>query len=215
MTAKGTDWRPTPLRQPPPGKLTYEEFLEWCDEDIWAEWVGGEVQVVPPASRTHQDLGAFLLIIFRFWVRKYDLGVVLQPPFQMRLHPPVNRGREPDLIFVAREHLDRLRQTYLDGPADLVVEITSPESLSRDRGDKFVEYEQAGIPEYWLLDRERQQAEFYQLGADGRYRAALSGSSGEYESPVLRGLRLPVAWLWEDPLPDEETALRSLGLLTG
>src|SRR5438067_974188 len=41
----------------------------------------------------------------------------------MRLQVPP-RGREPALLFVAREHLDRLRRTYLGGPADLVVEVT-------------------------------------------------------------------------------------------
>lgn len=214
LTAKKPPPVPASERQPPPGKLTYEEFLEWCDEDTWAEWVAGEVQMVSPASRTHQDLSGFLYIILRFWTRKHDLGVVLQPPFQMRLGPPVDRGREPDLIFVAANHRDRLKETYLDGPADLVVEITSPESLGRDRGDKFVEYEQAGILEYWLIDRDRQRAEFYQLRPDGRFRVALAGTSGGYESPVLAGLRLPLEWLWQDPLPDEETALRSLGLLT-
>jgi Uma2 family endonuclease len=110
-------------------------------------------------------------------------------------------------------HLDRLRRIYLDGPADLVVEITSPESIGRDRGEKFVEYEAAGIPEYWLIDPERRQVEFYQLGADGRYRAAVVGATGIYESRVLDGLRLPVEWLWQDPLPDETEALRTLGLL--
>jgi hypothetical protein len=31
------------LREPPPEKMTYEEFPTWCDEDTWAEWVDREV----------------------------------------------------------------------------------------------------------------------------------------------------------------------------
>ena len=54
---------------------------------------------------------------------------------------------------MASERLDRVHRTYLDGPADLVVEIVSPESAGRDRGEKYYEYEAAGIPEYWLLTR--------------------------------------------------------------
>lgn len=54
--------------------------------------------------------------------------------------------------FVASEHLDRLKETYLDGPADLVVGIVSPDSVGRDRGEKFYEYAQGGVPEYWLID---------------------------------------------------------------
>lgn len=201
-------------RTPPAHKISYEEFLEWCDEDTLAEWVRGWVRVTSPAARRHQDLGGFLYVLVSFWVERHDLGMVLQPPFQMKLPPPTNTGREPDLLFIRREHLDRLRETYLDGPADLVVEITSPESLGRDRGEKFVEYEQGGVPEYWFIDRDRRQAEFYELGPDGRYRIVLSGSVGEYRSPILEGFRLPLEWLWQDPLPRKAAALRELGLLT-
>lgn len=60
--------------------------------------------------------------------------------------------------FVAEEHLDRLQEMHLEGPADLVVEIVSPESRLRDRGEKFAEYELAGVSEYWLLDPELRRA---------------------------------------------------------
>lgn len=199
-------------RQPPSGKLTYEEFLDWCDEDTLAEWVDGEVVMTSPASLAHQSLVRFLLVLMHTIAEHYGLGVVIPAPFQMRLHDP-RRGREPDILFVAREHLDRLRPTYLDGPADLVVEITSPESFSRDRGDKFVEYEQAGIPEYWLLDRSRRHAEFYQLDEAGQYRLAFEGQEGEYQSRALPKLRLRVEWLWQEPLPKVLDVLRELELI--
>jgi Uma2 family endonuclease len=203
----------TPGREPPPGRLTYEEFLDWCDEDTWAEWVDGEVQMVSPASETHADLVAFLIAVLRFWTDARDLGVVLAPPFQMRLPDPIRRGREPDVLVVRQENRGRLRGTYLDGPADLVVEVISPESIARDRGDKYLEYERGKVPEYWLLDPDRTQAEFYQLGADGRYRLALGGSGGTYSSAVLDGFTLSVNWLWQKPLPKLLDALRELGLV--
>jgi Uma2 family endonuclease len=201
-------------REPPSEKLSYEQFLDWCDEDTMAEWVDGEVRMVSPASLHHADLAAFLVSVLRPWVEAHELGVVYTAPFQMRLPEPLRRGREPDILFVRREHLGRFRHTYLDGPADLVVEITSPGTMAQDRGDKFVEYEQAGIPEYWLLDRDRTQAEFYQLGSDGRYHLALGGAGGVYASQVLAGLRFRVDWLWEDPLPRVLDVLREIGILS-
>lgn len=39
---------------PPKERMSYEEFLEWCDEDIWAEWVDGEVIVLSPANDRHR-----------------------------------------------------------------------------------------------------------------------------------------------------------------
>ncbi len=184
----------------PPGPISFEEFLAWVDEDTLAEWVAGEVVLMSPASANHQLVRDFMLILVRLFAEAHQLGVVLSAPFLMRL-PTRPSGREPDLLFVAAADADRVRETYLDGPADLVVEIVSPESEDRDRGDKLVEYQDAGIPEYWLIDPVRQDALFYVLGEDGRYRPAVVDADGVYRSAVLPGFRLRIAWLWQRPLP--------------
>jgi len=191
-----------------PRPMTYEEFLAWADEDTLAEWVDGEVVMTSPAGYKHQDIADFLVSVLRSFVETRQLGAVLSAPFQMRLE---RTGREPDLLFVASAHLDRLRETYLDGPADLVVEIVSPESIGRDRGEKFYEYEQAGIPEYWLIDPQRERAEFYQLDEHGRYRLVWPDTEGVYRSKVLEGFWLRVDWLWQPPRVLE--VLRELHLI--
>lgn len=130
----------------------------------------------------------------------------------MHLQTPP-RGREPDLMFLAQEHRDRLRETYLEGPADLVIEIISPESRLRERGEKFAEYEMAGVREYWLLDPERQRADWYRLDPEGRYRLAEADPAGLYHSQVIPGFRLRVQWLWQIPLPPVLTVLKEMGLI--
>jgi Uma2 family endonuclease len=202
----------TPARAAPPGKMTYEEFLAWADEDTWAEWVDGEVIVLTPASRRHQDLTSFLAALLRIFVEVHQLGMVLFAPFQMKIGPDLS-GREPDILFIAREHLNRLHNVYVDGPADLVVEIISRDSRARDRGEKFYEYEQGGVREYWLLDYLRRQAEFYQLGPDGIYHVVPVDAEGTYHSAVLEGLWLKEAWLWQEPLPPLMSVLRKWGLV--
>jgi Uma2 family endonuclease len=181
-------------------KMTYEEFLEWADEDTSAEWVNGEIVMASPASVRHQQVSKFLCVLLEHYVQAHTLGEILPAPFQMKTGAALP-GREPDLLFIANEHLDRLKNTYLDGAADLAVEIISPESRARDRGEKFYEYEQGGVREYWLIDPLRKQADFYQLGADGIYRTAQLGADGVFRSAVLEGLWLRVDWLWQDPLP--------------
>jgi Uma2 family endonuclease len=190
-----------------PRRMTYEEFLAWADEDTLAEWVDGEVVMYTPASNVHQDISGFLESVMRSFVEARQLGIVRSAPFQMKL---ARSGREPDLLFVADEHLGRLRETYLDGPADLVVEIISPESVGRDRGEKFYEYEQAGIPEYWLVDPGTKRAEFYTLDAEGHYAPVLYGAEGVYRSTVLPGFWLKVAWLWAEPLPSPVRVLAEI-----
>jgi Uma2 family endonuclease len=199
-------------RTPPPGKMTYEEFLAWADEDTRAEWVDGEVVLLSPSSNRHQMLAGFLTALLRTFSETHQLGTVLSAPFQMKTGPDLP-GREPDILFIAREHLDRLKNVYLDGPADLVVEIISPDSRGRDRGEKFYEYEQGGVREYWLLDYLRRQAEFYQRGADGIFRLVPVGEDDIYRSAVLEGLWLKVDWLWQEPLPPLLTVLREWQLV--
>jgi Uma2 family endonuclease len=195
----------SPSQQP---KMTYEQFLEWADEDTHAEWVNGEVIMTGPASRRHQEIKLFLGHLIGLYVEQRRLGRVLDAPFQMKLE---NSGREPDLLFVMTDHLARLRETYLDGPADLAVEIISPESVGRDRGEKFYEYAQVGIPEYWLIDPLHDRAEFYQLDSQGSYQLIAPGADGIYRSAILPGFWLRVSWLWDQPSAVD--VLRELGVI--
>lgn len=192
-------------RDLPAGKMSYEEFLDWVDEDTWAEWVEGGVVMVSPASTRHQQLVGFLEKVIGLYVEQRGLGQVLSAPFQMKLE----HGREPDLLFIASEHLDRLRETYLEGPADLVVEIVSPDSVGRDRGDKFYEYAQGGVREYWLIDPQIKWADFYHLEGE-RYRPAFSADEGTYHADVLPDFWIRVEWLWQDQLPSPIRAVAEI-----
>jgi len=203
-----SDARRTPTKYEPP-LVSWEAFLAWLREDIQAEWVDGEIIEMSPASSAHQRLAGFLSALLQLFVEHYRLGEIFQAPFLMRLASRPS-GREPDMLFVAIEHADRVKETYLDGPADLVVEIVSPESTIRDRREKFLEYQAAQIPEYWLLDQPRREALFYVLDADGRYQLAPVGEDGIYTSTVLTGFRLRVEWLWRSPLPTIAEALADL-----
>ena len=196
--------------RPSPPRMTFEEFLAWDSESHMAEWVDGEVFVMSPAAEKHQALLVFLIKTLGLYVEVKNLGRVLPAPFAMKLGRKKS-GREPDLLFVSREREHLIKRTFLDGPADLVVEIVSPESVGRDRGEKFVEYEAAGIREYWLIDPDREQAEFYELGADGRYRAAQT-LDGVFRSQVVAGFFVRPAWLWQSPAPTVK-ALRELKIL--
>lgn len=188
---------------------TFEEYLVRA-KDVRAEWVDGRILFMSPASFLHQDLLAFLLALLRGFAEASDLGWVGSAPFVMYLRERA-QGREPDILFVAREHLHRIQASYLDGPADLAVEIVSPDSRARDRQEKRAEYEAAGVPEYWWIDPSREQAEFLRLGEDGRYEP-LPVEEGLVVSSVLPGFRLRLAWLWQRPLPKVRDAATELGL---
>jgi Uma2 family endonuclease len=120
---------------------------------------------------------------------------------------------EPDLLFIARRRSILVEHTYVDGPADMVVEIISPESADRDRVEKLLEYQTAGIPEYWLIDPQRQKAEFYVLRGNGKYALAPLAKDGKFHSTVITGFSFRVEWLWQTPFVRTDDVLRELGLM--
>src|SRR5215207_5743909 len=189
-----------PTRPWPAEPMSYEEFLAAADEDTHAEWVSGRVLSMSPVSLEHARLSVLLLKMIGYHADLRDLGELCHDPFQMKTGPDLP-GRAPDIIFVAKENLGRLKRHFLDGPADLVVEIISPDSRGRDRGEKFYEYEEGGVKEYWLIDEPRKRADFYRLGADSRFQTMEVQSNGRFESSILQGFWLNVSWLWEQPLP--------------
>ena len=191
------------------GRIAFEAFLAQHHEDGMMEWVDGRVLVMTPASVEHQRVRDFLLMLMRAYVEHHQVGEVISAPFVMRL-PTRPSGREPDLLFVTMARLSQVRSTYLDGPADLVVEIISPESDARDRGEKFVEYEGAGIAEYWIIDPLRNEAFFYVLDQDGHYRQRTVDHEGVYHSSAVTGFWLVVDWLWQRPLPAAFPLIRRL-----
>lgn len=193
-----------------PPLVSWEAFHDWViGSENRAEWVDGEIIKLMPDNLEHFLLMDFVCDLIKSHVRRQALGLVFFANFLMRLETRPS-GRVPDIFFVANEHLDRLTGTNLNGPADLVVEIVSPDSETRDRREKFLEYQAAKIPEYWLLDQPRREAYFYVLDAEGRYQLRTVGDDGIYTSTVLPGFRLRVEWLWRSPLPLVEEALAEL-----
>jgi Uma2 family endonuclease len=177
--------------------MTYEQFLHWDDENEHVEWVNGEVVPMPPITDAHNDVDNFLMTMLRTFVEHYDLGVVRSDPFQMKTGPDLP-GRAPDILFVAKRNRRRLHRLYVEGSADLVVEIISPGSRTVDRVTKFREYQSGGVREYWLIDPDRRRAEFYRRGRDGLFHL-IALEEGIFRSTVLKGLWLKAEWLWRRP----------------
>lgn len=191
----------TPSKPVPTEPVSFEQFLEWLDEDTHAEWVEGRVILKMPVSVKHLESSSILHAMLHAWIDYHQLGKVYTAPLQVKLTLPdgSQRSREPDLVVVLHDRLAQLTEQYFDGAPNLIVEILSPSTRAVDRGEKFVEYEAAGVSEYWVIDPEREYAEFWQLDATSVYRAAFAGSAGVYRSREVAGLWLQVEWLWSQP----------------
>ena len=186
-----------PLFVPRHRRMSYEQFLE-DPSDERAEWVNGEVIPMGTVALAHNTLTAWLLKVLGVLVEdRLGLGTLLHEPFNQKL--PRSSGRSPDLMVVLAEHASRIKHNYLDGPADVVIEVLSPGTASVDRIEKYNDYEDGGVAGYWLLDPHREVAEFYRLGSNGKFQPVLVEANGRFDSAVLPGIWLLENWLWQRP----------------
>src|SRR5690348_10268819 len=121
-------------------RMSYAEFLERYMNSEHVEWVDGEAVEMPAVSYTNANIAMFLAALLRFALDLRKAGIVLTEPYNMKTGPDLP-GRSPDVLVVTSEHLSRVREDHLEGPADVVFEIVSESSRTVDRVDKFREYQ--------------------------------------------------------------------------
>jgi Uma2 family endonuclease len=195
---------------PPRLHMTEEEFVKWYDEDVKAEWVDGEVIIMSPVSGAHDDTQWWIRNLLQFYVDRRDLGLVRGPEFMIRLAKQ-RRRRVPDIIFVSKQRLDSVKECHVEGPPDLSIEIVSPDSESRDWREKYLEYEAAGVREYWVIDPMSQHIEAYALGADQKY-VQIEEKDDKITSVLLPGWYVRPNWLFGEKRADVMAALGELGI---
>ena len=174
---------------PPQGEWTEADYFALPETNRYAELSEGRLIVAPHPTNRHQALVMALTFRLYSFVRERDLGVVRIAPLPVRLWP--GKIREPDICFIAREHLDRLGE-QISGVPDLVMEVLSPGTRQTDRTEKFFEYARAGVQEYWMVDPDEPAVEVYLL-QEGAY--TLLGKHGPGEtacSKLLPGFEILV-----------------------
>jgi Uma2 family endonuclease len=166
------------------------------------EWIEGIVVRMSPIALRHTQIVDYLRQLFQAYFALRRVGRVLGEPFVMRLE---GSRREPDLLVILGDSLTRLTNTYLDGPADICIEVVSPGSEAVDYGDKLAEYERGRVREYWIIDPARHAGLFYRLTATDQFELVTTGTDGNYVTPLIPDFRLHVPTLWTDELPDYGT----------
>lgn len=195
-----TDEKPTP----PYGHVVAEgisadDFLAHYEGHY--EWARGYVIKMTPVTFEHDKLVGYLRQLIEAYFAHKPIGTVLGDPFVMRL-AAVQSQRQPDLQIVLDSNPGDLTDTAMIGPADICIEVVSPGSVKIDYGEKFEEYEQGGVGEYWLIDPIRDEGLFYRLDGTGHYKLHRPDDDGNYVSPVLPPFALHVPTLWQETLPN-------------
>jgi len=73
--------------------------------------------------------------------------------------------------------------------------------VARDWREKYLDYQAAGVREYWVIDPMARRVEAYAMDAQNQYER-LEGQAGRIASRVLPGFYLEPEWLWREELLD-------------
>lgn len=175
---------------------TFEEYLYYDNhsEKLY-ELFNGELIEVPPESGFNVEIATFLLLKFASLVghrRVRGQGLELE----VRGEP---KNRYPDLTIIREEHIEQLskrntiRLSML--PPSLVIEVVSPGEIQRDRDyiAKRMQYQDCGIPEYWIVDPQTFTILVLEL-TEGNYTEVGNFSDDDsVVSPQFRELKLKVS----------------------
>ncbi|MDB5391578.1 MAG: hypothetical protein JWM11_7224 [Planctomycetaceae bacterium] len=105
------------------------------------------------------------------------------------------------------------KRSHLEGSPDLAIEIVSPDSIARDWREKFLEYEAAGVKEYWIIDPLTDSFEASVRNAEGKLMKTGLNPEGEFHSAIVPEFWLKPEWFWQADLPDPIQHLRVLGAI--
>lgn len=154
-------------------RWTYSEFARLPPSGSTRyEVIDDELVVTPAPTTQHQRVVTRLLVQLATFAEEHDLGEVFPAPLDVLFAE--GDYFEPDLLFVSKKRVDLLSDRGVEGPPDLVVEITSPSTTDRDRGVKLERYDLYGVAEYWIVDPDARTIEVWDL-AEGA------------EEPVVHG----------------------------
>src|SRR5262249_43159954 len=146
--------------------------------------------VTPSPGWQHQRALRELVLLLCSHVRDHHLGEIVFAPFGVVLDQFT--GVEPDLVFVAQDRTALISDRGIEGAPDLVVEVLSPSTETRDRTVKMRRYAWAGIPHYWIVAPATRSLEAYRLGAEGYELAGTVGPGVTFEPELFPGLVIPI-----------------------
>jgi Uma2 family endonuclease len=173
-----------------PTKLTYADFVQFPDDGLRHEIIEGEHFVTASPLTRHQRILLNLSYLIQGHLESHPIGEMYFAPVDVLLSE--FNILVPDLIYISKQRAHILTLQNVQGAPDLVVEILSPSTSSRDRRLKRDVYERTGVQEYWIVDPDTDSITVYRR-ADQRFAEPLRlGRHDALTTPLLPGLELPI-----------------------
>jgi Uma2 family endonuclease len=182
--------------------FTYENYVQWGDDQRWELIDGVAFNMSPSPSRKHQKISMELAWQLRTFLKDKSCEVYAAP-FDVRLpqhdepDDEIKTVVQPDISVICdREKLD---DKGCRGAPDLIIEIVSPFTARRDMKDKLFLYEHHGVKEYWIVHPEEKIVMQYKLEKNNRFgRASIFADEDTILTDILPGLTVDLNLVFKE-----------------
>ena len=190
LRAEGQEVDLLPLQ----GLWTVEQYLKLTDQtNQLIEFDDGVLEVLPMPTDKHQAISRLLFLALFAFVHRLG-GTVFYAPLRVQVRP--GTFREPDLLMLRASNDPRRQNAFWLG-ADLVVEIVSPDRPERDLEEKPMDYAEAGIPEYWIVNPIDETIRVLHLSGDAYAAHGVFRRGDVAVSALLQGFAVDVAAVFD------------------
>jgi Uma2 family endonuclease len=173
--------------------MTPEEFDRETDfDELYSyELIHGVLIVSPPPGESERDPNDELAYLFRNHQLNHDQGKRIDKTLnEQYIAVPNGRRRADRVVWVG---LGPVPDPRVDVPT-IAIEFVSERLRDRvcDYEEKRQDYREAGVQEYWIIDRFQRIMTVFRKSADGIEQVVLQEHE-VYRTPLLPGFELPLA----------------------
>lgn len=167
--------------------VSLEEYARLPDDGRRLELVDGDLVMAPSHSLEHSFSGGRLYSRILAWADQHKLGDV---HYEVDVVFPDGTALKPDFLFLPTKHPQAFKRgPNVTHPPELVIEVISPDSRSRDWHFKYGRYEAFGIANYWIADPYARAISAFTL-VNGAYDEVRQSDELTFEAPPFPDLRL-------------------------
>ncbi len=167
--------------------MTAEAFLALPESNLPHELIEGILFVAPAPELGHQSVTGDVFVFLKL----LKIGLAFLSPVDVRIDD--ENVIQPDVLLLTSDFTAKTaNRKYIMGAPDLVVEVLSPGTSRRDRGEKYELYEKHGVLEYWIIEVNERYVEQFVRQGDRFVRGGVFGPEDSFHSPLLN-VQVPVA----------------------
>lgn len=173
-------------------RMSATEFRQLPETNRFQELINGELIVSPSPMSEHQDLVFNIAVLLR---QTAPNGKVVIAP--MDVYFDEGNALQPDVFWMTKDSQCVNREGYYYGPPELVVEVHSPATATRDKREKFAIYQNSGVHEYWMIDPIANHIEVWQRQGEQFQRLGIYKEGDSFESTAM-DIKITVKGIFPD-----------------